>query len=122
MSQISFKLFCVGDKRLLSELVNEVDFRDIMNVSTNILAKNQNFKKLRQGFTDGRALITMALISSCHLKTLVPFCFLKKRFVNAFLTLIMNNHKIVQKKQMLFKTTVNCLFNDICYLVIGWFD
>ena len=93
-----------------------------MNVSTNILAKNQNFKKLKQGFTVGRALITMALISSCHLKTLVPFCFQKKRLVNAFLTLIMNNHKIVQEKQMLFKTTVNCLFNDICYLVIGWFD
>ena len=31
-----------------SSVGNEVDFRDIMNVSPNIFAKNQNFKKLRQ--------------------------------------------------------------------------
>ena len=31
-----------------SSLGNKVEFRDIMNVSLNILAKNQNFKKLRQ--------------------------------------------------------------------------
>ena len=29
-----------------------------MNVSPNILAKNQNFKKLRHGFVDERAMIT----------------------------------------------------------------
>ena len=49
-----------------SFLVNGVDFRDIMNVSPNILAKNQNFKKLRQHFVDERELITTTLISSCH--------------------------------------------------------
>ena len=47
-----------------SSLGNEVDFRDIMNISPNILAENLNFKKLRHGFVDERALI--ALISSCH--------------------------------------------------------
>ena len=39
LSQISFNLFCSGDKRQ-SSLVNEVDFTEIMNVSPNILAKN----------------------------------------------------------------------------------
>ena len=48
-----------------SSLRNEVDFRDIMNLSLNILAKNQNFKNLRQGFVDERAMIKITLISSC---------------------------------------------------------
>ena len=56
-----------------NSLGNEVDFRDIMNVSPIMLAKNQNFNKLRHGFLDERALILTTLISSCHLKTLVPF-------------------------------------------------
>ena len=30
------------------------------------------------------------------------------------------NH--TEKKIMLFKRTVNCLFNDICYLFTGCFD
>ena len=51
-----------------SSLGNEVDFMDVMNVSPNILAKN--FKKLRHGVVDERALITTTLISSCHWKTL----------------------------------------------------
>ena len=74
MSQISFNLFYSGDKRFYqSSLGNEVDFMDIMNVSPNILAKNQNFKKLRHGFVDERAMITTTLKSSCHWKTLVLF-------------------------------------------------
>ena len=83
-----------------SSLGNEVDFRDIMNFSPNISAKNQNFKKLRHGFVDERALITTTLISSCHWKTLVPFCLRKKRPENAFLTLIVNYRKIVQKNKL----------------------
>ena len=72
-----------------------------MNVSKNILGKNQNFKNLRHGFEDKRALMTKMLISSCHWKTLVPFCLRKKRSVNAFLTLAVNYRKIVQKKQIM---------------------
>ena len=107
-----------------SSLGNEVYFRDIMNVSPNILAKNKNFKKLRQGFVDERALITMTLISSCHSKTLEPFFLWKKRPEKAFLTLISELSQNRTEKQIrLFKTTVNCLFNDRwCYLVIGCFD
>ena len=78
-----------------SSLGNEVDFMDIMNVSPNILAKNENFKKLRHGSVDKRTIITTALTSSCHWKTLVPFCLQKRRPEKAFLTLIVNYCKIV---------------------------
>ena len=83
-----------------SSLGNEVDFRDILNVSPNILVKNENFKKLRHGFVDERAMITMTLISSCHWKTLVPSCLRKKRPENAYLTLIVNYRKIEQKNKL----------------------
>ena len=56
------------------------------------------FQKMRHGFVDERALIITTLISSCHWKTLAPFCFLKKRPENAFLTLIVNYRKILQEK------------------------
>ena len=74
-----------------SSLANEVNFRDIMNISPNILAKNWNLKNLRQGFVDERALITKTLISSC---------LRKKRPENAFLTLIVNYRKFVQKNKL----------------------
>ena len=83
-----------------STLGNEVDFTDIMNISPNILAKNQNFKKLRHGFVDKRTISTMALTSSCHWKTLVTFWFWKKIPENASLTLMVNYRKIVQKNKL----------------------
>ena len=82
-----------------SSLGNEVDFRDIINVSPNILAKSQNFKKLRHVFVDEKALIKSTSISSCHWETLVPFWLWKKRTENVFLTLIVNYRKIVQKNK-----------------------
>ena len=106
-----------------SSLGNKVDFRDIMNVSPNILDINWNFKKLRHGFINERALIIMTLISSCHWKTVILFCLRNKRPENAFLTLIVNYRKSYKKQIMPFKTTVILLFNVIrCYLVISCFD
>ena len=67
-----------------SSLGNEVDFRDIMDVSPNILAKNQNFKKLRHGFVDESVLITATLISSCHWKTLYLFACERKHLKTHF--------------------------------------
>ena len=61
-----------------------------MNVFPNILAKSQNFKKLRHGFVDERPMITTTLIYSCQCKILVPFCLRMKRPKNAFLTLAVN--------------------------------
>ena len=120
---IPFKLFCSGNF-YQSSLGNEVGFRDIMNVSPNISTKNWNLKKLRHGFVDESALITITLKPSCHWKTLVPFYLQMKRPENEFLTLIVNYRKNGTEKQiMLLKTTVNCLLNDKwCYLVIGCFD
>ena len=71
-----------------------------MNISSNILAKNENFKKLRQGFVDEGAVITTTLMSSCHWKTLAPFCLRKKITEKAFLTLTVNYRKIVQKNKL----------------------
>ena len=85
-----------------SSLGNEVDFREIMNVSPNILAKYWNFKKLRNGFVDERALITKTLISSCHWKTLAPFYLQMKRRKNAFLTRTANYRKIAQKNKLCY--------------------
>ena len=38
-----------------SSLENQVDFRDIMNISPNLLAKYENFKNLRHRFVDEKA-------------------------------------------------------------------
>ena len=55
---------------------------------------------MRHGFVDERAMITMILMSSCHWKTLVPFCLQEKWPENAFLTLTVNYSKIVQKNKL----------------------
>ena len=52
------------------------------------------------GFVDESALITTALISSCHWKTLVPIRLGKKRPENTFLTLVVNYRKIIQKNKL----------------------
>ena len=83
-----------------SSFGNQVDFRDIINVSLNILVKNQNLKKLRHDFPDERAMIKTTLISFCHWKTLVPFCLRKKRPENVLLTLTVNYPKILQKNKL----------------------
>ena len=63
------------------------------------------------------------MISSCHCKTLAPFCLRKKRPENVlFNTNSELSQNPTEKQIMLFKTTVSGLFNDICYLVIGCFD
>ena len=69
-------------------------------------------------------MITMALISSCNWKALVPFYLQKKIPENGFLTLIIKLSQNRTEKQIIpFKTTLNWLFNDIwCFLVIGSFD
>ena len=92
VSQISFNLFCSGDKRLLSEFVRKWGQFQGHNER---FPKNQNFKKLRHYFSDERPLITTTLISSCHWKTLVAFYLQKKRPENIFLTLTVNYRKIV---------------------------
>ena len=72
-----FNLFGSGVKGFYQSLLgNKVDFGGIMNVSPNIV------------------------IPAGHWKTLVPFCMRKKRPENAFLTLIVNYRKIIQKNKL----------------------
>ena len=68
-----------------------------MNPSSNILAKNYDFKKLRHNCIDGRVMTATTLMSWCHRKTLVPFCLQKKRPEKAFLKLTVYYRKIAQK-------------------------
>ena len=66
---------------------------------------------------DEKALITTTLISSCHWETLVPFCLQKKKpeksIFNTYSELSQNR---AEKQIKSPKTTINWLFNDICYL------
>ena len=113
-----------------SSLENEVGFRDIMNVFLNILAKS---------FVDERALLTTTLISSCHWKTLVPFCLQKKRPENAFLTLTVTYHILYRKtnyvihnkglirvyyilNELWFKRYIQkcTLFHVLILIIMGW--
>ena len=83
-----------------SSFGNEADFRDIMHVSLNILANNENFTKLRHWFVDEDVMIKTTLMSSWQWKTLVHFCLRKKRSENALLTLTVNYREIVQKNKL----------------------
>ena len=60
-------------------------------------------------------MITTALTSSCHRKTLVPFCLRKKRSENAFFSIFNSelSQNRTEKRIMPFKTALNWLFNDI---------
>ena len=79
LSQIFLNMFYSGDKRLLSEFLRKWGwFHGHSECSPSILATNQNFKKLRQGFVDESTMITMTLTPSCQWTTLVPFCLWKK--------------------------------------------
>ena len=67
-----------------------------MKVSRFILTKNENFKKLRHDFVDERAVINIFL----SLENPCTFCLRKKIPEDAFLTLIVNYRKIVQKNKL----------------------
>ena len=79
-----------------SSLRSEVDFRDIMDVSPNILAKNYNFKILRPGLAD-ESTDNSDINILLSLENPGIFLLAKERPVNAFLTLIVNYRKIAQK-------------------------
>ena len=124
VSQIYSNLLCSGDKSLLSEFFRKWGwFHGHNERLPKYLCQKLKLQKLRHAFVDERAMILMTPISSCHWKTLLPFCLRKKRLEDAFLTLTVNHLLCTEKQIVLFKTTINWLFNDIwCYLVIGSFD
>ena len=122
MSQISFNLFCSGDKGLISEIFGyEVDFTNIMNVSQISWLKIK-ISKNWDSFVHERAMITTTLISSCHWEILVPFLLAKEKtwkcVFNTNSGLLQNQ---TEKQIMPFKTTVNWLFRphvaDLFFIV-----
>ena len=62
----------------------------------------QQINRLRNSFADKIEVSNMASTSSCHRKTFLPFCLRKKIPENAFLTLTVNYHKIVQKNKLYY--------------------
>ena len=76
------------------------------------MAKNWNFKKLRHGFVNERALTT----------TTLPFWLRKKRSENTILTLPWIIAKLTEKQITPSETIVNWIFHDIwCCLFIASF-
>ena len=101
MSQISFKLFCSGDKRLLSEFLKKLGwFQGHDERFPKYLEWKLKFQKNWETFVDERALIATTLMFSCHWKTLVTFCLREKRPEKAFLILIVSYRKIIHKNKL----------------------
>ena len=98
LSWIFINVFRSGDKRILLDFMRKWGWFHGHNVSLpKRLGSRINFQKTETQLCR-TAMITTALISYCHWKTLVPFCLRKKRPEKAFLTLTVNYRKIVQKK------------------------
>ena len=93
-----------------SSFGNEVDFRDIMDASLNISAKNWNFKKLRHYFVNERAMIKTKLMSCTFLLAK------EKTWKRTFNINDKLSQKCTEKEIMPFKTTVNWLFKSYVML------
>ena len=124
VSELSFKLFCLGDKRLLSEfLIKWGRFQGHNKRFSKYLGWKVKFTKTdtrfcRQKITDNNDInIFLSLENLCNLFLAKERTW--KRIFNA-------NSELSQKcieKDMPFKTKVNWLFYDIwCYIVIGHFS
>ena len=115
VSQILFKLFCSGDKRLLSQFLMKWNlFQDIMNVSPDIFKKSLKFQKIKTNFcrwerTDNNDInIFLSLENPC------TFLLRKeKMWKHIFNTNNESSESRAEKQIMPFKTTVNCQFNNI---------
>ena len=98
-----------------SSLWNEINFRDILNVSPKLkFEKNETFF-CRWSSTDNIYMNIFVLLENA-----CTFLLAKER---TWKCIVKTNSELSQncteRQIMLFKTTVNCLFNDIwCYLVI----
>ena len=121
VSQMSFNLFCLGDKTLLSEFLRKWGrIQGHNNISPNILAKNQNFPRFcRWKSTDNNNInIFLSLENPCTF--LLGKEKTSKRIFNIDSELLQNR---TEKQIKLSKTTINFLFNNIwCCLFITFFD
>ena len=122
--QIYSNLFCSGDKSLLSEFLRKWGwFHGHNERLPKYLGQKLKLQKTETRFCRWMSNDFKDTNIFLSLETLVPFCLRKKRLEDAFLTLTVNHLLCTEKQIVLFKTTINWLFNDIwCYLVIGYFD
>ena len=125
MSQISFKLFCSGDKRLLSEFLRKWGWFQVHNERfPKYLGWKLKFQKTETCFCRWKSTDNNDINIFLSLENPCTFLLAKektwKRIFNTNNELSQNP---TEKQIMPFKTTVNWLFTDIwCYLVIGCFD
>ena len=120
MSQISFKLLCLGDKRLFLKGWFQ-GYSESFPKYTGSKLKLQKTETCfcRQKSTDNSDInIFRSLENPCTF-----FLAIEKTWKRIFNTNGELSRNRTEKQIMPFKTTANWLFNDIwCYLVIGCFD
>ena len=102
----------------------EVDFRDIINVSPNILAKYSNFKKGETRFCRWKCTDKNDINIFLPLENLSTFLLAKeKTWKSIFSTNSELSQNPTEKQIVLSKTTINWLFNGIwCNFFIACFD
>ena len=101
MSQISYNLFCSGDKRLLSEFLRKWGWFHRHNEHfPKYIGWKLKFQKTETQFCRWKSTDYDNIMIPLSLESLVPFWLRKKRPENAFLTLTVNYRKIVQKNKL----------------------
>ena len=103
---------------------NKVDFRDIMNVSRNILSKNLKFPKDETRFCKWKSTNNSKINIFLSLENPCTYLLAKeKTWKDIFDTNSELLQNCAEKQIMSSKTTINWLFNDIwCCLFIACFD
>ena len=125
MSQISFKLFCSRDKRLLSEFLWKCGwFQGHNERISKYLSQKLRFQKTETWFCRWKSTDNNDINIFLSLENPCTFLLTKE---NTWKRIFNTNSELSQNRTenqiMSFKTTVNWLFNDIwCYLIIGCFD
>ena len=130
MSQISFNLFCLWDKRLFSEFLRKWGwFHEHNEPFPKYLGWKLKFQNIWDWFCRWKSNGYNDINIFMSLKHPCTFCWQKKKntWKHIYHTNGEKSKKIskncVGKQIMPFKSTVNWLFNDIwCYLVIDSFD
>ena len=123
VTQISFKLFCSGDKKILSEFLRKWGwFQGYNECFPKYLG--EKFQKTETRSCRGKSTDNNNINIFLSLENPCTFLLAKektwKRIVNSNSELSQNR---TEKQIMPFKRTVNWLFSDIwCYLVMGCFD
>ena len=109
-----------------SSLGNEVDSKDMSNVSPNILAKNWNFKKLRHGrwkSNDNNNINIFLSLENRYNFLLSKKLAKEKTWKGIFNANSELSQNLTEKQILPSKPTINGLFNYMwCYLVIACFD